>query len=167
MYIQPEIWLVKLKIHIGDNISHLNVCCNIWKSLGKLHTTPLNNNMPGGHDKYKLHYTDNATYLATSQKTLHTYTLIEAVDAESGIMGLRLKRRKSEVMVISLKGIMLKCTIKGNGINLEVQKCKYVGTWIASDEAVTCRNKWMPRGQLLRFYLIGCPTHSCLSTHTF
>ena len=93
-------------------------------------------NMPGivvgGHNINNLRYADDTVLIATSQRELQK--IMDTVVVESEKMGLKLNNKKTEVMVISKKRIIPKCKIKVGGISLEqVQKFKYLGTWITSD----------------------------------
>ncbi|CAG5129251.1 unnamed protein product, partial [Candidula unifasciata] len=86
----------------------------------------------GGHNINNLRYADDTVLIATSQKELQE--MIDIVVLESERMGLSLNNGKTEVMVVSKKQIIPKCVIKVNGVILrQVQKFKYLGTWITSD----------------------------------
>ena len=75
---------------------------------------------------------DDTNLITESEKELQD--LVDTIVLESKKVGLSLNGNKTKTMVISKKTTKLSCSIKVEDKDLEqVEKFKYLGTWITSD----------------------------------
>ena len=86
----------------------------------------------GGHIINNLRYADDTVLIARNETELQK--LVDRVVTESNNKGLSLNIKKTEVMTISKKHILPKCTITVNETELrQVQQFKYLGVLVTSD----------------------------------
>jgi len=105
---------------------------SLYSEIIMRHISDMSGILVGGHNISNLRYADDTVLISTNEKDLQA--LVYTVVKESGKMGLKLNKRKTEVMVISKKNNEIKCNINVEGTTLkQVNSFKYLGTVITSD----------------------------------